>query len=56
MRHIDIKTVEVGRGRDARLYSHRMPLPREEGAGALQDADGAHQHAASSFPAGMLDG
>jgi hypothetical protein len=33
-----------------------MPLPREEGAGALQDADAGLQHAASSFPARMLDG
>ena len=56
MRHIDIKTVEVGRGRGERLYSPGMPLPTDEGAGAIQHADGILQHATSGFPAGMLDG
>jgi hypothetical protein len=56
MRHVDIKAAEVRRGRDRRLYPPGMPLPREEGAGALQDAAGAPQHATSSFPARMLDG
>ena len=27
MRHVDIKTVEVGRGRGGRLYPPHMPLP-----------------------------
>jgi hypothetical protein len=48
MRQVDIKAVEVRRGRGIRLYPPGMPLPGEEGAGALQHA--------TSFLARMLDG
>jgi hypothetical protein len=63
MRHVDIKTVEVGRGRGERLYPPGMPPPTDEGAGAirhaagvLQRAAGVLQRATSGFQARMLDG
>jgi len=63
MRHVDIKTVEVGRARGERLYPPGMPPPTDEGAGAIQHAAGVLQRAAgvlrratSGFQARMLDG
>jgi hypothetical protein len=63
MRHVDIKTVEVGRGRGERLYPPGMPPPTDEGAGAirraagvLQRAAGVLQRATSGFQARTLDG
>jgi len=63
MRHVDIKTVEVGRCRGERLYPPGMPSPTDEGAGAIRHAAGVLHHAAgvlqrasSGFQARMLDG
>jgi hypothetical protein len=68
MRHVDIKTVEVGRGRGERLYPPGMPPPTDEGdppgmppptdegAGSIQYAAGVLQRATSGFQARMLDG
>jgi hypothetical protein len=63
MRHVDIKTVEVGRGRGERLYPPGMPPSTDEGAGAIQHAAGVLQRAAgvlqratSGFRARTLDG
>jgi hypothetical protein len=56
MRHVDIKTVDVGRGRGERLYPPGMPPPTDEGAGVLQRAAGVLQRATSGFQARMLDG